>query len=216
MQPMCRDAVALRYLRFLVKIFVLLVLAYVLLLGSAQEICAAQSQLIVTVHDCSESPDAIPQLTRSATANGQFRDVGVELQKAGERTYRAVLPEPGERLWLKAFVGRCYAVAPVSILPGHSRSISLFTTSSRVPAIGETSWVAGCIAPSVQSVLLASDSYRGLYAAAIEDGCYYFDLVGNGKFILRFQTSPGYLIDIPVVLSTERQSAIVNLADPHF
>jgi hypothetical protein len=75
-------------------------------------------------------------------------------------------------------------------------------------------WIAGHLPRGVGSVILASKEGRPYDAATVDDNCYYFEFVGKGDYLLRFQVSPGHLVDIPGSFEDFSESGrVVNLSD---
>jgi hypothetical protein len=114
--------------------------------------------------------------------------------------------------WFKASAGRCSDRVAVTVMPGHDRHILIFPSDTRITLIDARHWIAGVLPDGVGGVILASPLGRPYDAAMIDDGCYYFEYVRSGKYVLRFLISPGLPLDVPeIVDSTNESGQITNL-----
>jgi hypothetical protein len=82
-----------------------------------------------------------------------------------------------------------------------------------VAAIDGRHWIAGALPNGIGGVILASPLGRPYDAAIIDDGCYYFEFLRSGKYLLRFLISPGLPFDLPVTVDgSDEAGKIINLS----
>ena len=133
----------------------------------------ATSTVVVTSYGCQPYRD-IPPSMELADADGieTYHSSNIVPRRIATGAYEFVISTRRSHFWMRVIVGKCSTRVPVSVMPGHRRSIVLFPSDHRIPAIGARHWIAGCLAPGIGSVLLTRN-YSGAAAGTIDDGCYY-------------------------------------------
>jgi hypothetical protein len=181
---------------------------YGVLIGlvAALPICALGQtpggSVAITIVNCPEELHSYPTvLTAQADISSAYRPVDGTLQKLSDGAYFLSFRPLWIHSWIAVRVGQCTVRFPTTVLTGRKRSLLAFPTETRLAAIDARHWVAGELPQGVGSVLLASVLGRPYASAAVDDRSYYFELVGSGKYLLRFEVSPGLFADVPLTLA---------------
>lgn len=189
------------------RICILLGIFVALTAGGARSDALVMAPANLAIYNCPDALNQVPQVL--VASSNEFALYGRQpgpLRRQGRGLYVVRLSYALSHYWVKVVAGKCHTRFPVTVLAHHERHILAFP-GGRISAIGDRHWIAGTLPSGVGSVtLVRADSYRSVGAATIDDGCYYFEFVPKGNYLVRFEVSPGLIVEHPIALTGDDES----------
>lgn len=166
------------------------------------------SPITLTIVNCPEQRENTPSVLISETeASGTYRLLDAPVRKDADGIFVTQFLGQSSHFWVLVRVGKCATSFPVTIVTGHARHLLAFPSQTGIAVVDAYHWIAGELPEGVGSVDLSWRSGRPYDASAIiDDGCYYFEFVGPGDYVLRFQASPGLFADVPLKIKGPESS----------
>ncbi len=173
------------------------------------------SRIVLKIFNCADQLNEYPSILVSRTYEiGSYHSLTTKVERGSEGIYFARLAPLAQHFWISVRSGRCYANIPIAVIPGHNRSQLVFPSDKRVAAIDARHWIAGKLPRGVGKVTLTALSGRTYDSAVIDDGCFYFEYVGTGKYLVRFEVSAGLFVYLSAdIVGNGDSGMVVNLDD---
>ncbi len=149
--------------------------------------------LSVTIYNCTARLSQAPVISIADSYTAQYHQPHVSLRQVRLGVYVGEFEVQEPHFWISASIDWCRDVEPVTIVSGHTRHLLLFP-GTRIAATDALHWIAGQVPEGIGGVTLRGDG-RGSYTGVVDDGCYYFEFVANGNYLLQFQASPALLVN---------------------
>lgn len=174
---------------------------------------AGRVELFVRVQNCSnQSPVQLSWMLHRGAQENSISVVAARVEN-GARVFYFVAPVP--HFWARVQVGRCNAFVPITALDRHARHVIALPRYPYISTSDSSHWLAGILPAGVTGAQLLDGSGHVLRAAMIDDGCFYFELLGNRPYTLEYIISPGAYFTTAVQLPSKGSDSgqIMHISD---